>query len=445
MSSIEGKTVVRKCCELDEIFSLDYRKCLKDKEGQTTQFFDDLRARENDSLFFRIGLLLQCQYDRLHARKFELTSNGSLQVEADEDGHNWSHQLFSTDNYCVEDFVLTNSFGLPETSNLALFCAEQPPLELSELESTDDTGSAIHEIRYEELEKVDVPKCCTSGSVIVHETCQPIRTIDETLDAELIVANALNFHLLNSFNFSSTLIPNVSLSCGFGKRYPFIPATGNSSEGMVKFRAFKKNDQLSILLHFFVENYWDFDVKLQSFCLDLELLRSLKETTYNPQIFYCVSHLNVSKHYPILLGISSAALLATFIIYFFVPTSGNNLLTPMPCNNNILCEKSGSAKLVTMMGASHSRRNTVPTMAMMLTGRILLCHVISLAAVMYCVIPFLSYKSPLFNSFFGHRHSYHWLSLRTTEFLQVKYHALSWVNSFIISFFQLRRVKQFSW
>lgn len=326
LSSIAGKTVVRKCCDPNEIYSLDNRVCVTDKYQEATHFFEDLRASENDSLFFRIGLLLQCDYYQLHTIKFQLTPSGSLQIEEDIDGRNSSVQLFSTDNYCIDDFIMTNPAGLPGSSNLALFCSEKPPHQLSELEPSEIDTSSMHEIRYEELKEINVPKCCASDSVVEQETCRPFRTIEETLDAQSIVTNALNFYLLDSYNFSSTLIPNISISCGFGTRHPLIPTSAKNNEGIVTFKSVEESDQLSLVMHFFVENYWDFEIKLQSFCLDLEIVRSLKEVVYQPQVFYCIPQSQVSGHYPILLGISSAALLATFIIYFFVPTSGNSLI-----------------------------------------------------------------------------------------------------------------------
>lgn len=321
LSAITGQTVVRKCCDINEVFSLDNRACIPDQQGHATQFFDELRAREHNQLFFRIGLL-NCAYQR-NTMKFQLTSSGSLQVDTDVEGLSWSGQLFSANDYCVDDFVVTSSVGLPETINLAYFCLEDPS-ELLDIDSPSvpvDSGT-ISEIHYEELMKINAPKCCSSSEVVDGTTCQTLQLFDQTLDAKSIVSNALNFYLLDNFNISSTLISNASLSCGFGTRHPMISNAINGSEGTVKFKPLGDGDKLSLSMHLYVENYWDFDVTLHSFCVDLALLRSVKEAAYQPQVFYCITSSHVSEHYPILLCISTAALLATFIIYFLVPTSG---------------------------------------------------------------------------------------------------------------------------
>lgn len=324
LSSISGKTVVQKCCDLNQVYSIQNQKCIVYKQELETNFFEDLRTRENDTVFFRIGFPT-CFYIS-NTNKFQLTSSGSLQVER-KNGQELNGQLFSADNYCVDNFVTTEFVGLPEVIMHALFCSDQPP-ELPETSAPIDSGPT-QENSSEELKKYNVPKCCPSGSVIVEGACQPLGLIDEILDAESIVTNALSFFLQRNYNISDNvmLLFNSSVSfeneCGFDLRSSFQPTKANETESgkKTKFMFFAENNRLLFSKHIYVENFGDFKQKLP-FCVDLQLSRNSTQAVYNEHIYNCLPNYRVSKHYPILLGISSAALLATFVIYFIVPTSG---------------------------------------------------------------------------------------------------------------------------
>jgi hypothetical protein len=150
-------------------------------------------------------------------------------------------------------------------------------------------------------------------------SCQPLR-LEEYSDADTIISRALNSHIQKNNNISITLMANTSISCQFIENIPL-----QSEHHKVLFESVGvENNSLSLLTHFYFENNWDFKVKHQPFCVDLALLRNEREVFYQPKAFYCASKSHrVSIHYPILLLISAAGLLATFIIYFIVPASGN--------------------------------------------------------------------------------------------------------------------------
>jgi hypothetical protein len=324
-TAIAGKSVVRKCCDRNEVYSQNLI-CIENNRGASTQFFDDLQFAKSDELFFRFGLPI-CSDPFLYRRQtidFVLNSNGSLEI-------NSGSNLVSIENYCMEDIVYKDSVGLPVTSNLAIFCSDQK-MELSKKEEVapaekptiSETESEMV-TRNESSIKVNMPKCCPSGSVMDERdnSCQPLRLEDESSDADSIISRALNSHIQKNYNISSTLMANTSISCPFIKNIPLQPMY--HSFGKLLFESVgEENNSLSLLTHFYFENYWDLKVKHRPFCLDLALLRNEREVFYQPKAFYCTSKSHrVSIHYPILLLISAAGLLATFIIYFIVPASGN--------------------------------------------------------------------------------------------------------------------------
>jgi hypothetical protein len=231
----------------------------------------------------------------------------------------------------MEDIVYKDSVGLPVTSNLAIFCSDQK-MELPKKEEVapaekptiSETASEMV-VRNESSIKINMPKCCPSGSVMDERdnSCQPLRLEDESSDTDSIISRALNSHIQKNYNISITLMANTSISCPFIKNIPLQPMY--HSFGKLLFESVgEENNSLSLLTHFYFENYWDLKVKHRPFCLDLALLRNEREVFYQPKAFYCTSKSHrVSIHYPILLLISAAGLLATFIIYFIVPASGN--------------------------------------------------------------------------------------------------------------------------
>lgn len=323
--SVVGRTVVRKCCDMNQVYSIQNKECISYKQGLVTNFFEDLSARENETFFFRIGFP-NCDY-MAKTMNFQLTSSGHLQVKP-TDGQELSDQLFSADNYCVDNLVTTDFLGLPKVTMQAFYC----PREATELSETEQSFQTVHPIdsgtvqdpNSKEHEKFNVSKCCALDSVVVEGTCQPLTLIADTLNPESIATNALNFYMLESYNLSSSLTPHVSFSCGFDLKYPLIRTSANDSNRVVW--SFEENGKLSLSRHVFFENYWDFNLELKTFCVDLEFFRNVEVAIYQPKIYFCLPHYQVSKQYPIILGVSSAALFATAIIYFLVPASGNTPL-----------------------------------------------------------------------------------------------------------------------
>lgn len=52
LSSIVGKTVVQKCCDINSVREHDTSYCVEYKRELASQFFQDLLARENETLSF---------------------------------------------------------------------------------------------------------------------------------------------------------------------------------------------------------------------------------------------------------------------------------------------------------------------------------------------------------------------------------------------------------
>lgn len=311
-----GRKIIRKCCDRHEIYSRNL-VCI-DNQAAATQFFGDLQLSESSELFFRFGLP-NCVHPysyRQRTVEFQLTSNGSLEIQS-------SNQIVPIEHYCMEDIVYTDASGLPITSNLAIFCTDK--LEVSPETKVTVTKppfnpDVVQEAGNIEGNRTKTPKCCPSGHIMTNEehTCQPLNLGN----AELVIMQALNNHIQKNYNISSTLVSNSSLSCRKTKAISL--KTNHDTFGQLLFESTAESE-LSFVSHIYVENYWDFKVKHQPFCLDLTLVRTEKEVFYQPQVFYCTSQSRVSIHYPILLCISAVGLLATFVIYFIVPTSGKNL------------------------------------------------------------------------------------------------------------------------
>jgi hypothetical protein len=320
LTAIAGKSVVRKCCDRNQVYSQNKEeKWCTETRGASTQFFDELQFAKSDELFFRFGLPI-CSDPFLYRRQtsdFVLNSNGSLEI-------NSGSNLVSIENYCIEDIVYKDSVGLPVTSNLAIFCSDEKVEDLleedAEKQTINETATEVV-VRNESSIKVNMPKCCPSGSVMDERdnSCQPLR-LEDYSDAETIISRALNSHIQKNNNISITLMANTSISCQFIENIPL-----QSKHHKVLFESVgEENNNLSLLTHFYFENNWDFKVNHQPFCVDMQLLRNEREVFYQPKAFYCASKSHrVSIHYPILLLISAAGLLATFIIYFIVPASGN--------------------------------------------------------------------------------------------------------------------------
>jgi hypothetical protein len=62
--------------------------------------------------------------------------------------------------------------------------------------------------------------------------------------------------------------------------------------------------------------------KIDSFCVDQLLFIEKQYAYYNAQVFHCITIETFKTYRPVILLISSVALLTTFAIYLFVPASG---------------------------------------------------------------------------------------------------------------------------
>ncbi len=171
-------------------------------------------------------------------------------------------------------------------------------------------------------QRIRVPKCCLADYIVEDNRCRPLQLEDKSN-----TITEIDFiRTLQSFSDSNIsagiLTPNVTPSCGLSTAYPLLLSTEKRALPKPLFKN-DGNNSLVFALHYYVEQYWDFNATLRPFCLDLKLLRITDEIYYEPTVWYCTSPSHVSGHHPILLYISSAALVATFIIYFLIPASSN--------------------------------------------------------------------------------------------------------------------------
>ena len=320
MLSVIGRTVIRKCCDQNEIYSQDWQ-CIEN-EGFVTDFFGNLQSTRSDEIFFRIDQL-ECP-NSCH-NNFQLTSNYSLEISMGSATNNSSNHFVSMEHYCIEDLFSFNSDGFPAMSNQACICLDQqvPELITHELTTPEypiDSGT-LYESDYNHSNKMNIPKCCPSGYIMDEfDMCYPLKLPKLGEDSSsAYISKILNSFFLRDHNIVSNLIKNNVV--GFCKLIRVTSLEGSIQE--VKFEDGANNESL-VVLHYFSKNYWKFKLKSKLFCVDLALSRQEKEAVYNPNVYYCLpTDFNVSIHYPILLSISAVGLIATLIIYFFVPTSGN--------------------------------------------------------------------------------------------------------------------------
>lgn len=383
LSPIAGRTVIRKCCGRNEVFS-SRGQCIEN-QGFATNYFDDLQPTERDDMFFRIGPLPCFQNHQLTTKNFNLSPNGSLEIGmSNSDIYG---QLFPMEHYCIEDVISYDVAGLPVTSNEAFFCVDQdnrdqhlsefntpeypdyfnnpyetdynssffpgqnvsefiipeypdysdttheidnsnsvdPGQHLPEFNTPEYPGdfNTLHEMDYNDSGKIKTPKCCPLGYVMDEsETCQLLKLGEGSSGEERIISQALNNYFFSKHKIVSNLISNNSSgSCELIRLIPFDSYDASTE---IKFEVDPKNE-LSLLIHLQTKNYWNFKLKPHFFCAEFVRFRSEKEVSYQPQIFHCAKQEHhVSIHYPVLLCISAAGLILTLIIYFFVPAKGNN-------------------------------------------------------------------------------------------------------------------------
>ena len=204
-------------------------------------------------------------------------------------------------------FIAPDSlFILKEVSSAPLF------------HTASDNRHTLKDINNNSIKIINAHKCCPSGHIMgEQDTCQPLKLREHSSDVDGIISQSLNNYFLRIHKIVTNLIPNnLSSSCA-------LTRFNETDSGLVKFEGDAKNE-LSFSTHYHLENYWDFKIQPKPFCVDLVLFRDEKEVSYLPRIYFCTSQFHVLIHYPILLCISAAGLIVTFIIYFFVPTSGNH-------------------------------------------------------------------------------------------------------------------------
>ena len=115
---------------------------------------------------------------------------------------------------------------------------------------------------------------------------------------------------------------NTSLSsCQPGQLQANIPVHAENSKTNPIFRIDSKN-LISLTFHWFVEIYWDVKEDIQSFCVDYLLTKEERRADYKSKAFRCITLEPFQSYRPVILLISIVALLTTFVIYFFVPASG---------------------------------------------------------------------------------------------------------------------------
>jgi hypothetical protein len=245
---------------------------------------------------------------------------------------------------------------LPYATTYAFYCpVEEPSLiepefsdgpEVTESPSTDppptyppvtettmsEPGSTYsnNDDQYDNSTLITIPKCCPPGHVMGEEyTCQPLwwwpteRPWDEPIEPAVVVSGSINDDLITYHNnLSVILIPNVTLSsCKAGQLQQPIPLFAQYSQIIPIFRNDPKHGVL-VSFHTLVEYYWDVKSQIDSFCVDQLFFRQEQDVYYNAQVFHCITIETFKSHRPIILLISTAGLLATFVIYLFVPASG---------------------------------------------------------------------------------------------------------------------------
>jgi hypothetical protein len=358
-----GRRVIRKCCPqnttLNSLFVVDGKPLCRENQGLVTPFFENLRLKEKpNDLFFRFGYA-NCSYPTL-TKEFQLNSNGSLEIKMDDTIASSSNLLVSIEDYCLDDMVEFDYYTyLPYTTAFVMYCPGEKPSfiepeltggsELTESPSTDTTFTdppftettmtepestyPNNDDQYDNSTLVTIPKCCPPGHVMSEDyTCQPLwwwpiqEDGDELIESAKIVSDSINSYFKTFYqNWNVILNPNTTFdgSCRADQlqKANLLSLDDNSTVTPI-FRNDSKNE-LSFLLHTFTENYWDAESRIHPFCVDLLVIRMEQVVFYNPHAFHCITIEPAETYRPVILLVSSAGLLATFIIYLFVPASGN--------------------------------------------------------------------------------------------------------------------------
>ena len=146
---------------------------------------------------------------------------------------------------------------------------------------------------------------------------------DQPIDSAEIISQFLSYDFQTYHNVSSTVFVSITSlsSCKPGQLQENVPLYDENSKIKPIFRIDSKN-QLSLTFHSFVENFWDVKEEIRPFCVDYLLLKQERIVFYTSQVFRCITLEPFLNYRPAILLISIVALLMTFVIYFFVPASG---------------------------------------------------------------------------------------------------------------------------
>jgi hypothetical protein len=362
-SKFNGRRVIRKCCRqnatLDSTSEFNGRPRCRENQGLVTPFFENLQLKENSTnLFFRFGYA-NCSYPT-RTKQFQLNSNGSLEIQMDNTIANSSSLLIPIEDYCLDDMVQFISVtSLPFTSTYALYCPAVEELvsiepvftdgsELTESPFTDvpftdppftETTISESESTYSNNDDqsanstlITVPKCCPSGHVMDEDyTCKPLwwwpsqQYGDEFTEPAKIVSDSIHYDFKTYHNNWSVIFisnPTFNGSCKPNQLQQRVPLFVDKISQLTPIFRNDSKDGVSLSLRTFIKNYWDVKSQVHSFCVDQLLFKQEREVYYNAQAFHCITIESFSSHRPVILLISTVGLLATLIIYLFVPASG---------------------------------------------------------------------------------------------------------------------------
>lgn len=365
VSGWAGKTIVHKCCDLYEVYLVNNHTCIP-KEDYSTQFLEGLI--ENDSYFFRVGSM-KCP-DQTQIENFQMRASGQLQVQLD-DGE---MLLIHPDEYCLDDFVIMWDDELPEVITLVNYCPNSnKTLDLiPESEGADSVSEDLKQI------EIDVPKCCPKGQIIAEKGCQNFKLANQEAKMEAIILRGLRNHFLAPNKTLNLVANEFSLAYEVAKTVQLEDDLVSNASWITPVFETNIDGNISFLLHYYMENFWDYKISVNPFCLDMRIYKESQDVFYRPVVLYWTSSFQVPGYLVHLHFISAAALLLTIWIYCFVPASSKVIFVSFHEKfiNFVLFSVLGSAKLVAS-GSSRARKSRV--MACTLTGRNLLCHSISLA------------------------------------------------------------------
>ncbi len=122
LTKLSGRRVIRKCCDINQVYSVAIHRCIP-KQDYATTYFNDLENPqiEGGDLFFRVGSV-DCPIPLLQTDIFSTSADPSkLLVKQEETDKNWQEVSL----FCLEDFVFFFENDLHETGTFAQYCPAQ--------------------------------------------------------------------------------------------------------------------------------------------------------------------------------------------------------------------------------------------------------------------------------------------------------------------------------